>query len=135
MGIEKIAEEIGGVIAGHVNSLPKLEELVGRLEAVAKQLEPVAELVAPSASGTVAKVEAGVAEAGQVADAAIAAGEHSEQTKAEAAASVEASKVPEEGSSTEPTYTAAEWARMKEAEASTAAAKVPATEEPPAPTV
>lgn len=124
-------------LVDHFDSLPKLEQLVGRLEDVVKQLEPVAELVAPSSAKTDAKIVADVAAGGQIADAAISTAEtdltggSSEQAKAEAAASVTATKVPEAGSDTGPSYTAAEWKRIQEAEASTAATKV--AEPAPAP--
>lgn len=140
-----IAEEIGHVIKGHIDSLPKLEQLVGRLEAAAKQLESVAELVAPGTAKIAARIEGDVAAGGAIADAAIHTAE--EQTagepvhpaelarQAQAEASTAATRVAEEGSA-EPSYTAAEWQAMHEAEASTESTRVPDEQpEPPAPTV
>src|SRR5579862_7753159 len=86
-----IFEEVGGLVAGHINSLPRLEELVGRLEAVAGKLEPILKLIDPAAAKVADQVQGDVKYAGQIAEAAITTAE--QQRAAEAAASVQAAKI------------------------------------------
>jgi hypothetical protein len=79
-----VIEEVAGVLKSHVDSLPKLEALVGRLEAAVEKLEPVAALIDPKSGKIAGQIVADVDAGGTIADAAIASAEAQHQSAAPA---------------------------------------------------